>query len=104
MLLTTIDITDDEHNPVEKLYAKLISRDKLVIVYGYTVSDEDGHSEQKTSEQEIEPRTILKLAQFLAEFSFCPDCLGPIHRSESDHICPEPIIKSDDINEDEIPF
>lgn len=100
----TIDITDDKYNQVEMMYAKLISRDKIAIVYSYTVGDEDGHSEQKTSEQEIEPRTILKLAEFLGQFSFCPDCHGPIHRSESDHICPEPIIESDNINEDEIPF
>lgn len=100
----TIDITDDEYNEVDEMHARLVSRDKLAIVYVNITTDEDHHKEAQRFESFIEPRTIRKLAAFLAEFSFCPICLGPIHRSESDHVCPEPIIESNNVNEDEIPF
>lgn len=100
-----VELTNDQHNTAEHLMFKVVGRNEVVIEWWDSQPDYEGKDEAyRAAWISFEPQTIRQMAEFLAEFSFCPECGAPIHRSEAEHTCAEPAQTDSFIDEGEIPF
>jgi len=95
-MLNAALVLEDHHSPTDSVTIEVVSAFEARI----HTSDSVG----KGVFYSFEPKTILDMAEFLGQFSYCPDCHKPIHRSEASHTCPIYTHSTIQFSEDEIPF